>query len=152
MVGCMESDWAEPLADLKWHYGEGYMIYCLGLGRWLALRRDNYDCLKAEGPEELRVRMMVDSFTRPVPRTLIATEPAFQDLQTVVEQLPVRRGRVRRVRRDQGERVTPLVLGPVDRVQRQPVGSGDGGDEQERDNDDSDGGPGFLVHGWRSLL
>ena len=36
----MHTDFEADLEDLRWHWGEAYVIECFGLGRWLAQRRD----------------------------------------------------------------------------------------------------------------
>jgi hypothetical protein len=35
----VSSDRDELLADLRWHWGEAYLIHCLGLGTWIGHRR-----------------------------------------------------------------------------------------------------------------
>ena len=43
----------EPLAELRWHYGEAYIINCTGPGRWTAERRDDRTVLHARSAAEL---------------------------------------------------------------------------------------------------
>lgn len=64
----MESDWAADLDDLRWHWGDAYLIHCFGLGRWVAQRRDSHGTMSAEGPEELRSLITADYAAHPVSR------------------------------------------------------------------------------------
>jgi hypothetical protein len=43
-------DWSEPQSALRWHWGEAYVINCLGAGRWTAERRDTYETLRNQTP------------------------------------------------------------------------------------------------------
>ncbi len=63
----MAGDWT-PLDELRWHWGEAYLIDYLGDWRWIAQRRDNRETLTAESPEELRNLIIADYTARPVPR------------------------------------------------------------------------------------
>lgn len=56
------------LDELRWHWGEAYVIECYGLGRWVAQRRDTHETLTAESPEELNGRISEDYRRKPVPR------------------------------------------------------------------------------------
>jgi len=64
----MGSDWDKPLDALRWHWGDAYVINCLGLGNWTAERRDNHETLHATTPVDLRDRIMADYTARPVSR------------------------------------------------------------------------------------
>ena len=64
----MSSDWDEPLQALRWHWGEAYIINCLGLGAWMAERRDTHETLRAGTPLGLREHIIADYAARPVPR------------------------------------------------------------------------------------
>jgi len=61
-------DWDEPLDALRWHWGEAYVINCLGLGRWTAERRDTHETLRDQTPLGLRDKIVADYSVRRVPR------------------------------------------------------------------------------------
>jgi hypothetical protein len=63
-------DWDEPLAALRWHWGSAYVISCLGLGRWVAERRDTHETLRDETPLGLRDKIIADYARCKVPRGL----------------------------------------------------------------------------------
>lgn len=58
----------EPLAELRWHYGEAYIINCTGPGRWTAERRDDRTVLHARSAAELLEKIRDDYRDRPVRR------------------------------------------------------------------------------------
>jgi hypothetical protein len=58
-----------PLGDLRWHWGSAYIINCLGLGKWVAERRDTHETLRDETPLGLREQIIADYGRRRVPRT-----------------------------------------------------------------------------------
>jgi hypothetical protein len=64
------SDWSEPLAALRWHWGSAYIINCARLGRWTAERRDNHETLRDGTPLGLRDKIIADYAARPVSRDL----------------------------------------------------------------------------------
>ena len=66
----MGSAWDEPLAALRWHWGEAYIINCLGPGDWLAERRDTHETLRGQSPLGLRERIIADYTTQPVSRAV----------------------------------------------------------------------------------
>jgi hypothetical protein len=55
---CSDRDWSEPLTALRWHWGEAYVINCLGLGRWTAERRDTHETLRDQTPLGLRDKII----------------------------------------------------------------------------------------------
>jgi hypothetical protein len=55
------------LDDLRWHYGEAYLIELIG-GRWIAQRRDSHATMSAEGPDQLLGLIRADYAAHPVPR------------------------------------------------------------------------------------
>jgi len=59
--------WEEQLDDLRWHYGEAYLIDCLS-GRWIAQRRDSHATMSADGPDGLLERIREDYRRHPVSR------------------------------------------------------------------------------------
>ncbi len=63
------ADWEEPLEDLRWHYGDAYLIeFFPGPGRWVAQRRDSHGTMSAEGPDQLLDLIRADYAAHPVPR------------------------------------------------------------------------------------
>jgi hypothetical protein len=64
------STWDETeLDDLRWHWGEAYLIHHLGPDTWVAQRRDSRATIGAKSPEGLRERIKADYASRPVPRS-----------------------------------------------------------------------------------
>ncbi len=66
----MNGDWSEPLRALRWHWGEAYVINCLGAGRWTAERRDTHQILRDQTPLGLRDQIIADYAARKVSRSL----------------------------------------------------------------------------------
>jgi hypothetical protein len=64
----MVTDYTEELDDLRWHWGSAYVIQCFGLGTWVAQRRDSHATIGAEGPDQLRDKIVADYSAHPVPR------------------------------------------------------------------------------------
>ena len=62
------TDGAADLDDLRWHWGEAYLIHHLSPDVWVAQRRDSRQTLGAEDPETLRERIKADYAARPVSR------------------------------------------------------------------------------------
>ena len=58
----------DPLSDLRWHWGDAYVINCLGLGKWTAERRDTHETLHANSPLGLRDKIVADYSRRRVSR------------------------------------------------------------------------------------
>jgi len=56
-----------PLGDLRWHWGDAYLISG-AIGGWRAERRDNGRVLKADDPVKLRQVIVADYTARPVAR------------------------------------------------------------------------------------
>ena len=71
----MSSDWSEALDDLRWHWGDAYLIHCLGLGTWVAQRRDSHATIGAEGPDELRDKIVADYNAHVVSRSAHPVPP-----------------------------------------------------------------------------
>jgi hypothetical protein len=71
----VNSDWDEPLDALRWHWGEAYIINCVGPGKWLSERRDTHDTLRDETPLGLRDRIIADYAARPVSRQFDRRQP-----------------------------------------------------------------------------
>ena len=66
----MNGDWSDPLTALRWHWGEAYVINCLGAGRWTAERRDTHQILRDQTPLALRDQIIADYAARKVSRSL----------------------------------------------------------------------------------
>ena len=62
------SEYTEPLAELRHHYGEAYVIDRLGEDLWLAQRRDTRETLRAKSAAELLEKIRADYATHPVSR------------------------------------------------------------------------------------
>lgn len=70
------SDWEGPLDDLRWHWGEAYLIHYLsGPDRWVAQRRDSHATMSADGPAELLDRIRQDYAAHPVSRRIAGAGP-----------------------------------------------------------------------------
>ncbi len=63
------TDGQADLDDLRWHYGEAYLIDCLS-GRWIAQRRDSHATMSADGPDELLEKIRADYARQPVGRQI----------------------------------------------------------------------------------
>jgi hypothetical protein len=62
-------DGAADLDDLRWHYGEAYLIeYFETAGKWVAQRRDSHATMSADDPDRLLGLIRADYAARPVPR------------------------------------------------------------------------------------
>ena len=76
-IGCFDgrvSEYAEPLAELRWHYGEAYIISCTGLGRWTAERRDTHEVLRSDSAAGLLELIRADYDERPVSRRIAGAD------------------------------------------------------------------------------
>jgi len=62
------TDGAADLDDLRWHWGDAYLIHHLGPDTWVAQRRDSRQTLGAEDAETLRERIKADYAAHPVSR------------------------------------------------------------------------------------
>ena len=63
-------DWEKPLDELRWHYGDAYLIHYFGPGRWVAQRRDDRETLRADNPVDLLDLIRQDYAARPVSRSV----------------------------------------------------------------------------------
>ena len=61
-------DWDGPLDELRWHWGDAYLISFSGPDVWLAQRRDNRETLRADNPADLREKIVADYAAHPVSR------------------------------------------------------------------------------------
>jgi hypothetical protein len=66
--GYMRSWEDSQLEDLRWHWGEAYLIHYFPPGKWVAQRRDSHSSMSADSPEGLRELIAVDYIARPVGR------------------------------------------------------------------------------------
>jgi hypothetical protein len=64
------SDWVtQELENLRWNWGESYVINYAWPDRWIAQRRDDNKTLYAESADDLRDAIFADYSARPVPRS-----------------------------------------------------------------------------------
>jgi hypothetical protein len=63
-------DWSQPLNELRHHWGSAYLIHCLGLGKWVAQRRDCHATIGAENADGLLNLIREDYAAHPVPRDM----------------------------------------------------------------------------------
>jgi len=67
-VSAVDSDRDEhDLDELRWHWGEAYLVHHLG-GRWVAQRRDSRETISADGAAGLAEAIARDYQARPVAR------------------------------------------------------------------------------------
>lgn len=62
------NEWDEPLAALRFHWGEAYIIARPAPDTWIAQRRDTREVLRDSTPLGLRNKIITDYTARPVPR------------------------------------------------------------------------------------
>jgi len=68
-------DWEEQLDDLRWHYGEAYLIHYLSEpDRWVAQRRDSHATMSAESADGLLDRIREDYRVHPVSRRIAGAD------------------------------------------------------------------------------
>ena len=61
----------ESLDDLRWHWGEAYLIdYLTGPGRWIAQRRDSHATMSADSADGLLEKIRADYARQPVHRRI----------------------------------------------------------------------------------
>ena len=61
-------DWDGPLDELRWHWGDAYLIHFFGPDKWVAQRRDSHETMSAGSPAGLREKITADYTARPVSR------------------------------------------------------------------------------------
>lgn len=67
----MMGDWEGSLDDLRWHWGDAYLIhYFETAGKWVAQRRDSHETISADGPAALLDLIRQDYRQRPVSRSV----------------------------------------------------------------------------------
>lgn len=64
----------EDLDDLRWHYGEAYLIQVIG-GRWVAQRRDSHASISADTAAGLLDLIRADYARKPVCRWAAGEHP-----------------------------------------------------------------------------
>jgi hypothetical protein len=77
------SEYTEPLAELRWHWGSAYIINRTGLGRWTAERRDTREVLRSDSAAGLLELIRTDYAERPVPRQHGGGQPPERSRFTV---------------------------------------------------------------------
>ncbi len=74
------NDHEAALDDLRWHWGEAYLIhYFDGPGRWVAQRRDSHATMSADSADGLLGLIREDYRARPVSRQVAGHPPAPPD-------------------------------------------------------------------------
>jgi hypothetical protein len=68
-------DWDGPLDELRWHWGDAYLIHFFGPGKWVAQRRDSHETMSADSPVTLREKITADYNARPVSRQFDGRQP-----------------------------------------------------------------------------
>jgi hypothetical protein len=64
------------LDDLRWHYGEAYLIeYFETAGKWVAQRRDSHGTMSADAPDRLLDLIREDYRKHPVSRSADTVAP-----------------------------------------------------------------------------
>jgi hypothetical protein len=71
----VSSDWDRRLDDLRWHWGDAYLIHFFGPDKWVAQRRDSHETMSADNPVDLREKITVDYNARPVSRQFDGRQP-----------------------------------------------------------------------------
>jgi hypothetical protein len=68
-------DCEEPLDELRWHWGEAYLIhYFETADKWVAQRRDSHATISADGPVSLLDLIRVDYAAHPVSRRIAGAD------------------------------------------------------------------------------
>ena len=62
-------DWEGPLDELRWHWGDAYLISFFEPDNWVAQRRDDRSILRADNPADLREKIYEDYTAHPVSRS-----------------------------------------------------------------------------------
>jgi hypothetical protein len=68
-------DQDEPLDELRWHWGDAYLIHFFEPGTWVAQRRDGHETMSADSPVILREKINQDYAARPVSRQFDGRQP-----------------------------------------------------------------------------
>ena len=71
----MSRDQDEPLDELRWHWGDAYLIHFFEPGTWVAQRRDGHETMSADSPVILREKINQDYTARPVSRQFDGRQP-----------------------------------------------------------------------------
>jgi hypothetical protein len=61
-------DWERPLDELRWHWGDAYLISFFEPDVWMAQRRDDRSVLRSDSPADLREKILADYTAHPVSR------------------------------------------------------------------------------------
>jgi hypothetical protein len=71
----VSSDWDKPLDELRWHWGDAYLIHFFRPDKWVAQRRDSHETMSAYSPVVLREKITADYNARPVSRQFDGRQP-----------------------------------------------------------------------------
>ena len=66
--------WQTELDELRWHWGEAYLIDYLGRDTWVAQRRDSHATISASSPDGLLGCIREDYRQHPVSRRVAGKE------------------------------------------------------------------------------
>jgi len=61
-------DYETPLDELRWHWGDAYLISFFEPDIWVAQRRDDRSVLRSDSPADLREKIVTDYTAHPVSR------------------------------------------------------------------------------------
>jgi hypothetical protein len=68
-------DYDHDLDELRWHYGEAYLIHHIeSAGRWVAQRRDSHGTMSADSADALFDLIRADYAARPVSRRIAVAD------------------------------------------------------------------------------
>jgi len=67
------ADWDADLDELRWHWGEAYLIDLIG-SRWIAQRRDSHATIRADSADALLDLIRADYAAHPVSRRIAGTD------------------------------------------------------------------------------
>jgi hypothetical protein len=68
-------DYTESLDDLRWHWGDAYLIdYFETAGKWVAQRRDSHATISADSADGLLEKIREDYRRHPVSRRIAGAD------------------------------------------------------------------------------
>ena len=66
----MATDYDRDLDELRWHWGDAYVLEYFGGATWVAQRRDSHSTLGAKTAPELLDKIRADYLSHPVSRRI----------------------------------------------------------------------------------
>jgi hypothetical protein len=67
-------EWERTLDELRWHWGDAYLISFFEPDIWVAQRRDDRETLRADSPGGLLDRIRADYAAHPVSTRIAGTD------------------------------------------------------------------------------